>query len=266
MGKCFITSKDGGSEIFKLVSWADGSAANIVKMVAAADAGTITLSDYWAVGDTRRITLSAMDATGVGESHKEQQVDLVLLHAGDYKLNSAVSSGRTTCSFVVGLKDCLAEAGYMNSSNTTSGSWNGSLRRAWCNSVFKNAMPSDLVGIFKQFKTITANPYNGTTLETTVDYFALPAEREIFGEDYGYGEEGWANNTEAASTDIFQFTYYQNDDNLIKNLGIGGSADYWWERSPSAYSSSYFCIVSAGGTAINNGASYAYGLAPFGCI
>lgn len=249
-----------------IVSWADGTDAQIVAMVAAADRGEINLSDYWAVGDTRTVHLSAMAATGVGESHAEQDVELVLMHAGEYKLNSAVESGRDTCSFVVGMKDCLNETGYMNSTDTNSGSWEGSARRTWCNSVFKGAIPSSLLPIFKQFNTITAETYNGTTLKTSVDWFALAAEREIFGAGYGYSDNGWANNTEAASTDIFQFTWYQTSANRIKKLGTTGSAGDWWERSPGYYGSDYFCRVYYDGGANRGSAGSACGLAPFGCI
>lgn len=260
-----VGSGGGGSSSVEIVSWADGTDAQIVAMVAAADAGKINLSDYWAVEDTRTVHLSAMAATGVGESHAEQDVELVLMHAGEYKLNSAVESGRDTCSFVVGMKDSLNETGYMNSTDTNSGSWDGCARRTWCNSVFKNAVPASLLPIFKQFKTITAETYNGTTLKTSVDWFALPAEREIFGAGYGYDGNGYANNTEAASTDIFQFDWYKTEANRIKNRN--GSAGGWWGRSPRYGGSSSFCGVSGGGSGANRSlASYTFGLSVFGCI
>ena len=242
---------------FKIVTWAGGTDEEIVKMVQLADQGIINLSDYWAVGDIRTVQLSAMSATGVGESHAAQQVDLVLMHAGGYDLNAAVASGRTKCSFVVGLKDSLAEAGYMNSSNTNSGSWNGSARRTWCNNVFRNAIPSTLRAIFKQFKTVTAQTYNGSTNQTSVDYFALPAEREIF------DARNYCNQTEYNA--LFQFDYYKTASNRVKKLGKTGRASYWWERSP--YSSSGFCFVySDGSSGGSYYASYTNGLAPFGCI
>ena len=253
-------------EPLAVVPWSTGTDEQIVAMVQAADRGEINLSDYWTVGDTRTVHLSAMAATGVGETHAEQDVELVLMHAGEYKLNSAVESGRDTCSFVVGMKDGLAEKGYMNSSNTNSGSWEGCARRAWCNDVFKRAIPSSLLPIFKQFKTITAEPYNGTTLKTSVDWFALAAEREIFGAGYGFAGSGYANDTEAASTDIFQFTWYQTSANRIKKYGTTGSAGDWWERSPYYYGSDRFCRVYSDGNTSRNLAGNANGLAPFGCI
>lgn len=246
---------------FKIVTWAGGTDEEIVKMVQLADQGLINLSDYWAVGDTRTVQLSAMSATGVGESHAAQKVDLVLMHKGGYKLADG-----SICNFVVGQKDSLNENGYMNSTNKNIGSWDGSARRAWCNNEYKNAMPESLSPIFKQFKTITAETYNGTTLKTSLDFFALPAEREVFGAGYGYAGKGCANNTEAACEDIFQFEYYQTASNRIKKLGISGSASYWWERSPYYNNSTGFCSVSNNGNATYDYARSTNGLAPFGCI
>ena len=251
---------------FKIVTWADGTDEEIAAMVEAADAGTINLADYWAVGDIRTVQLSAMSATGVGESHAAQEVDLVLMHAGGYELNEAVASGRTKCSFVVGLKDSLAEAGYMNSSDTNSGSWNGSARRTWCNNVFRNAIPSTLRAIFKQFKTVTAQTYNGSANQESVDYFALPAAKEVFGGSASSAgnDTGYSNLTEFNA--LFQFDYYKTTSNRVKKLGKTGKADYWWERSPYCYNSTNFCIVYRDGTAQGGAALYRGGLAPFGCI
>ena len=256
--KTYTTTQAITIKSLKIVTWAGGTDEEIVAMVEAADQGEINLSDYWAVGDTRTVQLSAMSATGVGESHVAQAVDFVLMHAGGYTLNAAVASGRTKCSFVVGLKDSLAEAGYMNSSNTNSGSWNGSARRTWCNNVFRNAIPSTLRAIFKQFKTVTAQTYNGSTNQTSVDYFALPAEREIF------DARNYCNQTEYNA--LFQFDYYKTASNRVKKLGKTGTAYDWWERSPYYSNATRFCSVISNGNVETHYANNSYGLAPFGCI
>ena len=181
------------------------------------------------------------------------------MHAGGYDLNSAVASGRSKCSFIVGMKNCLATDGYMNSSETNSGSWDGSARRTWCNNVFKAAMPSTLLPIFKQFKTITAETYNGMTLKTSVDWFALPAEKEVSG-----GPAGHSNPTEFNA--LFQFDWYKTASNKIKKRGMTGSSNLWWERSPYYDGSGGFCCVHISGTAYVNAASNTFGLTPFGCI
>lgn len=257
-GKTYTTTQVITVVMVKIVTWAGGTDEEIVKMVAAADRGEINLSDYWAVGDTRTVQLSAMPATGVGESHTAQEVDLVLMHAGGYNLNTAVASGRRTCSFIVGQKDSLVGGGYMNSSDTNSGSWNGSARRTWCNNVFRNAIPSTLRAIFKQFKTVTAQTYDGSTNQTSVDWFVLPAEKEVF------GSITYSNPKEESA--LFQFDYYKTESNRVKMSGKESSPGQWWERSPNYNYSSDFCSVGSSGIGSTSSANRDRGLAPFGCI
>jgi len=234
----------------KVVSWADGTDEQIAAMVAAADAGKINLSDYWREGDTRTVSLSAMSATGVGETHAAQTVQFVLSDPGHFTL----ASGKP-CNFVVNMKDCLKEYGYMNSSNTNSGGWNGCARRTWCNNVFRNAIPSGLRPAFKQFKTKAATG-TGTASTTSTDWFALPSEMEVF------GRVTYANSS--AESGNTQLNYYKTSSNRVKK--VNGSADWWWERSPNSSVSTNFCMVDDGGGAYNSYASIGNGLAPFGCI
>lgn len=243
------------------ISWSTGTDEEIVRAIAAADAGEIDLynDNGWRVGDTRTVSLSAMEATGtydgvtwsVGETHGAQDIELVLMNKGGITLSNG-----SECKFVVGMKDCLNEAGYMNSTNTNSGSWDGCARRNWCNGAFRQAIPDSLRGIFKQMQTITAETYNGTTLKTSTDYFALPAEREVF------GTGTYSNATEGAS--LVQFTWYATAANRIKKRGDNDAT--WWERSPVANESDSFCRVSNSGVAGYNFAVPASGLSPFGCI
>ena len=256
----------------KIVEWNNGTDEEICNMVAAADEGKINLADYWAVGDTRTVQLSAIAATyvnylnpGVRESHDAQPVELVLMHAGGYDLNAAVASGRSKCSFVVGMKDALATMGYMNSSDRNEGSWDGCRRRTWCNSVFKNAIPSTLLPIFKQFKTITAETYDGTTLKTSVDWFALPAAKEIFGGTASSAGTATNFSNLIEFNALFQFDWYKTAANRVKKLGMTGSKTMSWERSPFYRGSSSFCIFYNGGTDVS-GASSDRALSPFGCI
>ena len=241
----------------KIVTWADGTDAEIVAMVNAADKGQINLADYWHVGDERQVTLSAMAATGVGESHVEQTVTFVLMNAGGKTLANATLSGRTDCSFIVGMKNGLVEKGYMNSSDTNSGGWETCARRTWCNSVFRNAIPEALRDIFKQHLNITANG-SSTTTATSTDYFALPAEKEVF------GSTNYASAI--AEESLTQFEYYKTSSNRVKKAGDGGSDSTWWERSPRSGGSSSFCRVIVSGEQHAYSASKAHFLAPFGVI
>ena len=236
----------------EIVSWASGTDEQIAAMVAAADAGKLNLSDYWHEGDTRTVHLSAMAATGVGETHAAQNVQFVLTDPGHYTL----ANGKA-CSFVVLQKDSLSEYGYMNSSDTNGGGWNNCARRTWCNSVYRNAIPSTLRGIFKQFKVRTASGSGSGVTEST-DWFSLFSEKEVF------GSTAYANSS--AESQNTQLNWFKTSSNRIKKNGMNGSASYWWERSPYSGYSNRFCYVADSGTADGWRASIAVGLAPFGCI
>lgn len=274
-------------ELIKIVSWAAGTIDEIKAIVKAADEGKIDLYEDcgWRVGQEKTVSLPAIAASGtysgqswtVGESQAAQSITLVLMHKGLYELVNPVKdksgASRSTCSFVVGLKDSLATAGYMNSSNTNMGSWESSARRAWCNGGFREAMESIFgSGVFKRFKTKTISEYNGSSIRTSNDYFALPAAAEVFKGDSTSGQGKMPGKQTAFSSltefnALTRFTYYETSANRMKKPGSSGSAASWWERSPDYSVDSGFCIVTGG-----SGSSYVFDaegtlyLAPFGCI
>ena len=252
-----------------IAPWSTGTDAEIAYAVDLADKGKIDLSEYWHVGDERVVHLNAMEATGVGESHAAQDVTFVIMNVGGKTLTTPTEGGKQTCNFVVGMKNCLNETGYLNSTHSNNGSWSSSARRTWCNSTFKNAIPSTLLPIFKQFQNVTAESYNGSTNQTTDDYFALPAAAEVFKGDSQYGQGGTAGQQTAYSNltefnALSRFTYYETTSNIVKT--VNGSANAWWERSPYYNASTSFCSVLSGGNAANFIVSYTIGIAPFGCI
>ena len=234
------------------VSWAGGTDEEIVKMVQLADKGLINLADYWSVGDERQVTLSRIGATELEPAFAEQTVTFVLMNAGGKTLVNATPSGRTECSFIVGMKNGLAEKRMMDYTSTV---WDSCMRRTWCNGLFRNAIPSTLRGIFKQHLNITADGPNSTTV-TSTDYFALPAEKEVFGSNIR------ADSTAEAS--LTQFEYYATEANRIKKQGDGGSAYIWWERS--TFLSYGFCRVMSNGSAESDQPPTDYLLSPFGVI
>ena len=224
-------------------SWANGTDEQIVQILQWAYDNSIDLSQYWSVGDERVVSLSSMAATGVSETHAAQDVTLVLMNRG----GKTLSDGATACQFIVGQKQIFnysansLEGGYMNSSDTNTGGWSSSARRTWCNNVYYNAMPSTLQPIFKQFTNTTGVGGGATSgLQTTTDYFALPAEKEIF------GTKTYSQSDEAAA--LTQFTYYATSANRIKYYSTS-NAYQWWERSPRSDDSNNFCFVYSGGTA-----------------
>ena len=239
--------------------WSTGSDTAILNAIKKAQAGTVNLADYWSVGDTRKVTLSAMSATGVGESHVAQTVEVVLM---DFQQLYDYADGSGKCKVIWGLKDGLAngttgEYGYMNSSNTNTGGWNSTARRTWCNNVFYAALPAWMRTATKQVNVVTASGSSSSTT-TSTDYCFLPAEKEIF------GSNTYANST--AETNLKQWTWYATSDNRIKHCGPSGSAYRWWERSSVSGVSGCFCFVGSDGSANNNNASNGFLLAPCGCF
>ena len=236
-----------------VVSWASGSDSDIEEMLAAAYSGAINLSDYWNVGDSRTVTLQSMAATGVGESHVAQEVDIVIQDLAP----SYMAEDGTAPKLLWGLKDALKEAGYMNSSNTNSGGWDSCARRTWCNNVFYPALPELFRKLTKTVNVVAANG-SSTTTATSKDKCFLLSEKEIF------GSTSYANGT--AEAGLKQVPYYATTSNRVKKLGKGGSAYPWWLRSPRSGGSTTFCRVGSDGTAYNYYASNTSLLAPCGCI
>lgn len=237
----------------KIVTWSGGTDEEIVAMVEAADQGLINLSDYWAVGDRRIVQLSAMSATGVGESHAAQQVHVVLSHKGGQTLEDG-----SACTFQWDFVETLAEVGYMNSSRTNSGGYDGSARATWNDTVMYNALPAWLKKITKPFK-VTSDVGGGATsgLQTAVHKLALRAEYEVFGtRTSSFADE---------ATALTQVDYYKTVINRNKKYGINGSVGDWWLRSSASSHSSIFCRVSNDEPS-NSFANSNCGIAPFGCI
>lgn len=238
------------------VGWSTGSDADLAATIAAANSGTVDLTKIWNVGDTRSVRLSAMAATGVGESHVSQDVQVVLMH------KNWVDANDVTHPFLWGLKDGLAngtsgEYGYMNSSSSKSGGWNACQRRTWCNNVFFKALPQylqDATGV----TAVKAADGSGSSTAVSSDRCFLPNERMVF------GSNGYANST--AESGIKQVEWYKTSSNRVKHCGPKGSANYWWLCSPGSGYSSYFCSVDGSGGASNDTALSNYLLAPGGCI
>ena len=226
----------------------------IIDMLEAHEQGIINITDYWTVGDTRTASIADIAATGVGESHAAQQVHVVLSHRGGQTLEDG-----SACTFQWDFVEALAEAGYMNSSNTNSGGYDGSARAPWNDTTMYNALPEWLKKMTKPFK-VTSGVGGGASsgLQTTVHKLALRAEQEVFGtRTYSFADE---------ATALTQVDYYKTSDNRKKKRGISGSVDYWWLRSSYSGYSNFFCFVSSDGSADYFSASNTFGLAPFGCF
>ena len=264
-------------------SFANATDAQLVDIINKLDSGKLTPDDTeWQVGDERTVHLSAMAATGVGEFHVEQDAIFVIVAKDTGVADSTnpcwnyqyvdQSGIRKWPSFIIqkkhGFIDHIKETyteseyGYMNSSTTNSGSWNSCARRTWCNNIFRNAVPSTLVSIFKQVKVKTINEYNGSSITDSSDYFFLPAEREVF--------DSRANSNTNEWNSLSQWPYYLTASNRIKSRKNEKTSEFttgaWWQRSPASGSRYGFCYVDSTGTSWGKQANDSYMIVPAGCI
>lgn len=232
-----------------IVPWSTGSDEDIAAMLQAHYEGKINIWDYWEIGQERVVHLNAISGGGIGENQTEQDVIFVLMHKGGFQLTAG-----GTCAAVVGQKDCLGKRGIIDPNNSTN--WRDCFRRTWCNGGYRDAFPETIKGLFKQFEATTGIDANGNTVVTD-DYFALPAEKEIFGSTH------YANAT--AEANLFQFEWYETVSNQIKHAR--NQATMYWERSLHAISGAYgFCYVTTTGKWAYHNASEARDISPFGVI
>lgn len=256
----------------KIVTFADGTDAEIENMIEAHYAGKINIGDYWAVGDKRIIHHNAMAATGVSESHKANDYVYVIIGIEHDDLVTAIN-GKTKAAITIQTErmlyldttteyssdyDASHECGYMNSSDANSGGWEGCARRTWCNNVYKECLPTYIQNMMKQVKKLTSAGNQSSVIKTSNDYAFLPSEIEIFGSTtYSFAGEGE------------QYQHFKNAAaNRYKKPRYSNSyvSGYYWERSPSSSNSSQFCCVSDNGRVSWTRASDTIGVAPCLCI
>lgn len=262
----------GEPEDLKIVTFADGTDAEITKMIEAHYAGKINIGDYWAVGDKRTIHHNAMSATGVSESHKANDYAYVIIGIEHDDLVTPIN-GKTKAAITIQTErmlyldttteynnsyDTLHECGYINSSNTNSGGWEGCARCTWCNNVYKKCLPTYIQNMMKQVKKKTSRGKQSKIITISNDYAFLPSEIEIFGSTtYSFAGEGE------------QYQYFKNATaNRYKKPRHGSDyvSGYYWERSPFSSGSNSFCRVNLDGGAGTGDASDTFGVVPCLCI
>lgn len=257
-----------------LVSWTNGTDEQLKAMEEAYYNGIITLDDVksvWSVGDARTVSLSAMAATGVGESHRAQNVQWQILGFNHDTLTTPINGKRKTlitfdqkaCLMSDGIDDTNGqsntEGGYMNSIESNDGGWNSSARRLWCNTVYYNAIPSVLKSMIKAVQK--ANNVGGGTSgagSETSDFIWLVSEGEIT------GSAGNANPVEGT-----QYEFYANaTSNRYKSPHYNSSypSAYWRMRSPSASNGGHFVCIARDGNFYGDRAQKTFAIAPAGCI
>lgn len=262
----------GEPGVVKIVTFADGTDAEIEKMIEAHYAGKINISDYWAVGDKRTIHHNAMDATGVSESHRANDYAYVIIGIEHDDLATAIN-GKTKAAITIQTERMLYldttteyntdynashECGYVNGSSTNSGGWEDCARRTWCNNVYKKCLPTYIQNMMKQVKKLTSAGSRSNTIKVSNDYVFLLSEIEVYGSTmYSYAGEGK------------QYQYFKNATaNIYKKpyFNSNFASGKYWERSPYSDSEKNFCHVNLTGSSYYSDSNYSLGLSPCLCL
>lgn len=255
----------------KFVTFAGGTDDEIAKMIQAHYNDQINIADYWAVGDTRTVHLSAMAATGVNESHREQDVQFVI---GDFDHDDLATpiNGHSKAAITLLQKDCLCDArntvdpiyggyntenGYMDHSGIQD-NWKECARRTWCNNVYFKALPTTWQSMIKTVNKKAAVGNYTSTMEIVQDKIFLAAGAEIFSPpNYSYSTEGT------------QYQYYKNataNRYKMPKWTVDTVSSKYWGRSPYGGPSSGFCKVDHDGSENFTSSDSDLGLAPCVCI
>lgn len=191
---------------------------------------------FFKVGDSKTVN--------IGGTNYEVQII-------GFNHDDKVSGGKAAYSFQ--LVDCLNQTQQMNTSNTNTGSWNGSAMRGRM-STYKSQLPAALRNVIKTVKkkSGTGGGSSSGTQQTNDDLFLL-SEIEIFG-----------TTTYSVAGEGTQYEWYKAGNTKVKK--VNGSANYWWERSPYSGNTYYFCGVDSNGGANNYTASGSYGVSFGFCV
>ena len=187
--------------------------------------------DTWKVADQKPMTINGVD----------YQIDIIGKSHDTY-----TSGGKAPLTFQ--LHDCYADAKQMNSSNTNSGGWTSCAMRSTHLPAILALMPTEVRNGIREVNKLTSAGSQSSTINTTADKLFLLSEIEIFG-SVSYSKSGEGT----------QYDYYKAGNSKVKNRN--GSANTWWERSPSDRISAYFCLVDSYGNASCRYANEAFGVA-----
>ena len=158
-------------------------------------------------------------------------------------------------------RDLLPNTRQMNSSNTNVGGFPASALYDYLNGTILNGLPSDLRSALK-----TIYKWYGTGDNTTNGQWHgckvwMPLAYEMF------GRTAFSPSTEHSTGNARKYPIFTDNASRIKKLNNGsGSADWYWEASPSAGSVAGFCGVGSNGGASGYSASDARGVCFGLCI
>ena len=223
------------------------------------------IQSAWHVGDTRDIDINAIPAVGdnwsVGESHRAQTVTIQILDFDREGIDGGHegTADRDKALLVVGLKDCLSDAtvenyhgedntelGYMNSTATSTLTWDDCAREKWCKHGFYGALPAYIQSLIKTIQLPILKHDGVYSIFSTGTVFLLDKHNVSSANSYAYYSD---------TTDYFKKPRYSNN------------SSRWWLRSVGNDTTSFHSIYAgANEEIIQTSANTPLGLAPAWCM
>ena len=188
--------------------------------------------DTWKVADQKPMTINGVD----------YQIDII----GKNHDNYSDGSGKAPLTFQ--LHDCYKIAKAMHSTAANTMGWTQCSMRVEHLPIILKQMPADVQSGIREVNKISSSGSKKPSLETTKDNLFLLSEVEVFG-----------SSSNSLSGEGTQYDYYKAGNSTVKNFN--GNAYDWWERSPTANSTRYYCNVKSTGSSINSSANVNRGVA-----
>jgi hypothetical protein len=188
--------------------------------------------ETWKVADQKTMAIGGTDYL----------IDIIGKNHDDY----ADGSGKAPLTFQ--LHDCYKIAKAMHSTAANTMGWTKCSMRVEHLPIILKQMPADVQSGIREVNKISASGGRSTSLVTTKDSLFLLSEVEVFG-----------SAINSHSGEGTQYDYYKAGKSTVKNFN--GNAYDWWERSPTADSTRYYCNVKSTGSAVNTTANVTRGVA-----
>ena len=177
-----------------------------------------SVPDTWVAGDSKTMTIGG----------KSYQFDIVGKNHDTY-----TAGGIAPLTF--GLHDCYGTKYPMNSSSTNSAGWDGSKMRTETLPAILAKMPENIQNSIRAVNKLTATNGLSSTIKTASDKLFTLSGMEVYG-----------SATLSHSGEGKQYDYYKAGNSKVKK--VGGTASWWWLRSPRVNGSDLFCAVNTNGS------------------
>ena len=197
---------------------------------------------HFKIGDTKDIVL-----------YTGERVKAVILGFNHDVLSQNGRAADKTAGITFGIKDLLDGEYEINENAANAGGWKKSKMRNVFMPRFLSLLPAELRDVIKPVVKLTGTG-GGSDDITSTDYkLFLFSKAEVCGD-----------STYAANGEGEQYEYFKDAANRVKRRG--GSANYWWLRSPYLGNSTRFWCVFPSGVVGSLYASISYGVSFGFCV